>query len=178
MALINFKRLRWPRFEKDVERIIISNNRFPYEDYQNYQTFFFRILKNVIRYFDMNENDFPDEYIQMIQYYVDMYLISRLRNLIIDLENAKNDLRNEIKEINDRIQRALEIISNSQLHFDQFNDVVLIVDELINIRKHKFKVKWATISKVLDLCGESMVEKVNRRIDVANEIHKKFGDIA
>lgn len=166
--LLHFNSVRWPRFEKTVQQLITSNNNLSFGNYRNYQTFFYRILKNVISYAHIMNAD-----VQLIQNLIDMYVISRIRNLKIDLEIAINDVRNDIKELNDQIKLVVDLHLNAQT-MQQFSVVMLNVDNLIG-EKDEFKNKWSTLTKVFLDYGDSVVEQLKKRKNIVEKIHQLFG---
>lgn len=168
MMLVNFKTISWPKFVLTVKYLIADNNRLSLSDHQNYETFFFRIFKNIISYSHLMSGD-----VRTIQNSVDMYLISRLRNVKTDLEIAKQNVRNVIPALNDQIEFVADQYLNARSE-DQYKYVLEIVDEII-AKKEIFKAKWTTLSKLLQNYRESILDQLKKRKTIVDKIHHQFG---
>lgn len=110
----------------------------------------------------------------MLQDTIEMYMISRTRNLMTDLEHARNVFRNELPALYDKIRITLHKHENT-LTPNQFKDLLKTVDEL-NAEKMKFKKNWTTFLDALNIYGESILEKLEKRKQILELMHSKFGD--
>lgn len=178
--LTNFKELRWPKLIRLTKRMIATNNDIgfgntKFGDYRNYETFFFRILNNVMCYFDKND-DVPDAIVQKIRDKVNMYLhLCTRQDLKNVLETARDDFRNDIPELNDLIEMAANKYSNEKLRVE-FDDVLHTVDELI-AKKEIFKTKWNTMVTALEKYGAIVWKKLDLKANVAKLMLEYFGDV-
>lgn len=174
MVLMNFEK-RWIKFENNIIKLKNQNNKVGFGRHRSYETFFFRILNNVMNYFDKNA-DITDASLQFIQDKVTSYLNLRnlKTNLKINLENARNDFRNDIPALNQQIREATQKYSNMNDGHD-FIAVCEIVDELIE-KKEIFKSKWASLELRLNTYGDGILDDVDKKIETATKIHEQFGD--